>query len=171
MRWSLWVPSNSECSMKSMYVCMTTNIKPEKKGGKSWTQIRTVSLQLYFPATFLTSHKRNSSFFPKKHTGLQTGISCFIQWAWVAKRNWIISKCDRLETKYTMWHTSATWEFVVLWSFYCCGFWLSAWHMKWQKDRSSIGPDQQEPFRLHSHTQSCKPRTKMNVWEEERFST
>lgn len=55
--------------------------------------------------------------------------------------------------------------------FYCCGFWLSARHMKWQKDRSSIGSDQQEPFRLHSHTQSCKPRTKMNMWEVERSST
>lgn len=134
-------------------------------------QIRTVSLQLYFPITFVTSHKRNASFFSKKHTGLQAGKSCFIQWGWVAKWNWIISKCDQLETEYTMWHTSATWGFVVLWSFYCCGFWLSAWHKKWQKDRSSIGSDQQEPFRLHSHTQSCRPRTKMNVWEEECFST
>lgn len=68
-----------------------------------------MSLQLCFPTTFVTSHKTNASFFPKKYTGLQTGKSYFIQWDWVAKRSWIISKCDQLETKYTMWHTSATW--------------------------------------------------------------
>lgn len=134
-------------------------------------QIRTASLQLYFLMTFVTSHKRNASFFPKKTHWISNRKKLLYTMGWVAKRNWIISKCDQLGTEHTMWHTSATWGFVVPWSFYCCGFCLSAWHIKWQKDRSSIGSDQQEPFRLHNHTQSCRPRTKMNVWEEEHFST
>lgn len=70
-----------------------------------------------------------------------------------------------------MWHTSGVGGFVVLCSFYCCGFRLPAWYMKWQKDRSPVGSGQQEPFELHSHAQSRKARTKTTVWEEEHFST
>lgn len=35
--------------------------------------------------SYLTQEK--CLIFPKKHIGLQTGRSCFIQWGWVAKRN------------------------------------------------------------------------------------